>query len=169
MVLFVGRDDPSGRNDEREIGVVRIGTVSLGRVGGIGDCLIAAQVEGVCPDGSDYLGTLDNGGAAIDLSTLPNYAQEATNAGVGVQTPTVSSLPLTLPGLTLPTGVTASPTGLQTGVTCPTGYTSVGGVCSPNVAPSTSIISGVPNSVLYGGLGLLAVFMLMSASGGRRR
>lgn len=31
---------------------------------GMGDCLITAQSEGLCPDGTPYLGTLDNGGAA---------------------------------------------------------------------------------------------------------
>lgn len=31
---------------------------------GLGDCLIAAQSEGYCPDGSEYMGTLDSGGAA---------------------------------------------------------------------------------------------------------
>lgn len=31
---------------------------------GLGDCLISAQSEGMCPDGSEYMGTLDSGGAA---------------------------------------------------------------------------------------------------------
>jgi hypothetical protein len=37
---------------------------------GLGDCLSAAQSEGICPDGSSYLGTLDSGGAASGGGTL---------------------------------------------------------------------------------------------------
>jgi hypothetical protein len=79
-----------------------------------------------------------------------------------------SSLPVSLPAITLPKGVVASSTGLQTAVTCPTGYTAVGGVCSPTAVSTTSnIISGVPNWVIYVGVGLLA-FMTMSSSTGKR-
>lgn len=175
MVLPLGRGNPDRRNDEREIGLVRIGTVSLSRVGelvnvGLGDCLIADQSMGVCPDGSPYLGTLDSGGAAIDTSTLPNYAAEATAAGLGIPPPVLaSSLPTSLPAITLPKGVVVSPTGLQTAVTCPPGYTAVGGVCSPIAAPAstTTLISGVPNWALYGGIGLM--FLVMMSGGGRGR
>lgn len=158
---------------------MRIGTVSLGRIGaivkvGMGDCLIAAQSEGICPDGSDYLGTLDSGGAAPDTSTIPNYAQEAVNYGLSTPTPVTpapyTSLPLNLPTLFPPKGTVASPTGLQTAVTCPAGYVAIGGVCSPiTQAPSPStIISGIPNWAIYGGAGLL-VLIMMSAGGGRGR
>ena len=154
---------------------MRIRTVSLGRVGdivsvGLGDCLIADQSMGVCPDGSPYLGTLDSGGAAIDTSALPNYAAEATAAGLGVPPPPLApSLPVSLPTITLPKGVTVSPTGLQTGITCPVGFTAVGGVCSPiATAPATTtLISGVPNWALYGGIGLM--FLVMMSGGGRGR
>lgn len=140
----------------------------------MGDCLIAAQSEGICPDGSDYLGTLDSGGAAPD-TTIPNYAQEAVDYGLTPApppAPTVSSLPLSLPSLLLPKGVTASPAGLQTNVVCPPGYAAVGGVCSPltSSTPATAtIISGVPNWALYGGAGILILVTMMMSSGGRRR
>lgn len=125
---------------------------------------------GMCPDGSPYLGTLDSGGAVLDLSTLPNYAAEATAAGLGVPpAPTVSSLPLNLPGLFLPKGTTVSPTGLQTAITCPPGYVAMGGVCTPITPVSAqTMIPGVPNWALYGGAALLFMVAFMGG-GGRRR
>ena len=138
----------------------------------MGDCLIADQSMGICPDGSDYLGTLDSGGAALDLSTLPNYAAEATAAGLGVPpaplAPTVSSLPINLPSLFAPKGVTTAPAGFQTGVSCPSGFVSSGGVCVPLTQAPTPIIPGISNTVLYAGGALLLVMMMMSG-GGRRR
>lgn len=157
---------------------MRIGTVALGRIGaivnvGLGDCLIAAQSEGVCPDGSDYLGTLDSGGAAIDLTQLPNYAAEATAAGLGVPpAPTVASLPLSQPGLILPKGlITApiSPSALQTNIVCPAGMVASGGVCISSTPATTSIIPGISNTVLYVGAGALFLMMMMMSGGGRRR
>ena len=134
----------------------------------MGDCLIAAQSMGICPDGSDYLGTLDSGGAAIDLSTLPNYAQQAADAGLGVPPPPLaSSLPLSLPAQFLPKGTVASPTGLQTTIVCPAGFTAVGGVCSPN-APTPTTTSAIPTWAIYGGIGLMFMMVMMSAGGGRR-
>jgi len=130
---------------------------------------------GMCPDGSPYLGTLDSGGAALDVSTLPNYAAEATAAGLGVPpappAPTVSSLPINLPSLFAPKGVTASPTGLQTTVTCPSGYVAMGGVCTPitPVSATTTLIPGVPNWALYGGAALLFMMAFMGGGGGGRR
>lgn len=152
--------------------MAQIGTVSLGRVGGIGDCLIASQSMGVCPDGSDYLGTLDSGGAALDFSTVPNYAQEAADAGIGVPpAPTTTFLPLNLPSLFLPKSTTASPVGLQTNIGCPSGYVAIGGVCSPVTvtAPVSTLIPGLPNWALYSGAGLLLLVVMMSAGGRGRR
>lgn len=152
--------------------MARIGTVGIGRIGAVGDCLIADQSMGLCPDGSPYFGTLDSGGAALDLSTLPNYAAEATAAGLGVppapSAPTVSSLPLNLPSLFAPKGVVAAPTGLSVPITCPTGFISSGGVCVTTAPASTTLIPGVPNWALYGGAGLLLLVAMMSASSGGR-
>lgn len=145
---------------------MRIGTLSLGRVGAVGDCLISAQSEGVCPDGSDYLGTLDNGGAAIDYSTLPNYAAEATAAGVGVQSPPLAgSIPTTGARMLLPAGVTANPGGLATNIQCPAGYTATGGVCVPT---TSTLIPGIPNWAFYV-IGVFAVVTLVGTSGKGRR
>ncbi len=145
---------------------MRIGTISLGRIGALGECYNSEQSYGVCPDGSDYLGTLDNGGAAIDVSTLPNYAAEATAAGVGTPTSAIyMGLPVSTPAVFAPTGVKASATGLQTTIQCPSGYTQSGGVCVQAV--SSSLITGVPNSLLYAGLGFLLIMSLNMQ--GRRR
>lgn len=156
---------------------MRIGTVALRRIGdivsvGLGDCL-NAQVDsgGMCPDGSAYTGVLDSGGAAIDMSTIPNYAQEAVAYGLGpapTPAPTVASLPLSLPAVTLPKGVTASPTALQTNIVCPAGYVSTGGVCSPITPVSTTIIPGVPNAFLYAGAAFMLLAMMSAGGGGRR-
>jgi hypothetical protein len=141
---------------------------------GLGDCL-ATQVDsgGMCPDGSAYTGVLDEGGAGANACTppyslingvcqvVPNYAAEAAAAlGTGTPAPSSSSaastLPLTLPALMLPPGVTASASGLQTNITCPTGYQAVGGVCSPvAAAPSTT------NWLLIGG-GILAAVVVIA-------
>ena len=92
---------------------------------------------------------------------VPNYAAEATAAGLGpAPTPSpgtpASTLPLSLPALMLPPGVTANPAGLKTNIVCPTGYANVGGVCSPVAAPASQT-----NWLLIGG-GILAAVVVIA-------
>lgn len=140
---------------------------------GLGDCLIGAQSEGVCPDGSPYLGTLDSGGAAATPASCPSgYVPDPSGAyactpaifsGAPAPAPTstptpasgASTLPLNLPGVLLPAGVLASQ-GLQTNVTCPAGYTARAGACVANV-PATA----KPNWFLIGGAVALALVVVM--------
>ena len=133
----------------------------------MGDCLIADQCRVFARTVPIISGLSIVVGRHIDLSTLPNYAQQAADAGLGVPPPTLaSSLPLSLPAQFLPKGTVASPTGLQTAIVCPAGFTAVGGVCSPNTpAPTTT---GIPTWAIYGGIGLMFMMVMMSAGGGRR-
>jgi hypothetical protein len=159
--------------------VAHIGTVSLGRIGGIGDCLIADQVEGLCPDGSPYLGTLDSGGTAVEIPCLygggPLAPGQSYCAGAPTPTPTPTptpvapyvGLPLSIPPVIAPKGVTTVPgVGLSVPVTCPAGFVASGGICV--AAPSTTLIPGVPNGIIYAGLGLLAIMAMTGGGKGRR-
>ena len=164
---------------------MRIGTVSLGRIGGIGDCLIADQSMGVCPDGSPYLGTLDSGGAATEQPCLygsgplaPGQVYCAApmptpDTSTPTSTPSFTDLPLSIPSALLPSGVKPSPTGLPIpGMQCPTGYVQSGGVCVPVAATSSTMIPGVSNTVVYAAGALLLAVAFMGAGGGgggRRR
>lgn len=53
---------------------------------GLGDCLNAMQSEGVCPDGSPYLGTLDSGGAAPVLLPPPPTPPVVLQYPIGTST-----------------------------------------------------------------------------------
>jgi hypothetical protein len=127
---------------------------------GVGDCLIASQTEGICPDGSPYMGTLDSGGAAptpkppTSGTNWDSFLQNIISQGVGISksilTPPayqqVSRDPVT--GALVSTTIRNQPTAAGA-------FTSLTG-------------SGIsPNTLLIGGIAVVAVLAFASMKGGR--
>lgn len=148
--------------------MARIGTLGIGRVGGLGDD---------CPTGF----FLDPSGAVcLPITPESVAANTPTDSGDGVDnnpvpTPSLppitsspapyTGLPISLPVTFAPGGVTPTPgVGLSVPVTCPAGYVNSGGACVPS--STTTMIPGIPNVAIYAGLGILALMMFQK--GGRR-
>lgn len=170
VVLHFGRGDLDCRNDEEEGSVMaRIGTMGIGRVGGLGDdCPTGFFLDpegAVClPITPETTGNLPDVPTDVTLPPPPTPSLPPITSG-----PVYTGLPLSLPPVFAPTGVTATPgVGLSVPVSCPTGYVQSGGVCVPS--SPTTLIPGIPNWAIYGGIGFLALMAMsgMSRGGGRR-
>lgn len=114
------------------------------------------------------VGLLDPNGLPYDLGgpVLAPAGSIPTITGSNPVSPGVG-LPISLPPVFLPPGVNAAPgVGLSTPVACPSGFKASGGVCVPD--PTQPIIPGVPNWILFTGLGAIAILMLVPGRGGRR-
>ena len=147
---------------------------------GLGDCMIADQVMGICPDGSDYLGTMDSGGAATGTTTTttPTVVPAGStsfdwNAMAGMITVSSTSLAKILaaqnPGTyykdpqgnviyTQPTGNTQNLPGIYGS----TGGFGGGAQGTINTGFGSATFGGVSSSTLMMGAVLLFAFMMMS-------
>ena len=157
--------------------MARIGTFGIGRVGsGLGDdCPTGFFLDpsgAVClPITAESTSNLPTDSLPPDFTLPPPPTPSlppVTSTPAPYTGPWVpGSLPFSLPSVFAPTGVTATPgVGLSVPVACPTGYVQSGGVCVPS--STTTMIPGVPNWAIYGGLGVLALVMIMSQGKGRR-
>lgn len=149
---------------------MRIGTVALGRVGGIGDdeCptgyFLDPETGAVClPINEQTTSTLPFDPVPFNpgVPVIPPSGSVPTINGTPTQPAPYTSLPVGLPAQFNPPGVQPG-VGLSTPVTCPQGWVAQGGVC----VQKATIIPGVPDIITYAGLGFLA---LMSLGGGGRR
>ena len=151
--------------------MARIGTFGIGRVGsGLGDdCPTGFFLDpsgAVClPITAESTSNLPTDPLPPDF-TLPLPPTPSLPPVTSTPAP-YTGLPFSLPSVFAPTGVTtASGVGLSVPVVCPTGYVQSGGVCV--LSSTTTMIPGVPNWAIYGGLGALALVMMMSQGKGRR-
>jgi len=140
---------------------------------GLGDCLIGQQSQGLCPDGSDYLGTLDSGGACLPSGSQGPLAPGQTycpGGGTSVN-PCGSGYKLDPTGgacipLAAPQSITV--TASAGGGGCPVGFVlhPAGiAVCIPANSPaalqtSTAAKPDWTKYALWGGGGLLLLVMV---------
>jgi hypothetical protein len=145
--------------------MARIGTVGIGRIGGLG--------QDVCPAGFylDDSGVVclpyDMGGSVQTPPYIPPPPPESQTALENL----LSTLPILPPSGSVPSIKAPLPpvqmvTGYTGGGTCPVGFDLISGVCLPSgsqaPAPvSTTIIPGVSNTVLYAGVGVVLLMMFM--------
>lgn len=144
---------------------MRVSTVRHGRMGAIG--------QDLCPSGYYFdesaqtclpsdLGVPTPPPPVVPFTDLTDLAGSLPTVPTGttVQTSPTLQLPISLPPLFAPAGVTPAPGSLQTpGSVCPPGFTQSGGVCVS--VPSTSLIPGISNTVLFGAGALLLVMSMM--------